>query len=147
MDRWYLTGPAALGVGWLASTTFGMMWFLPGAFAAMLPVWAYRSRGSRTAEHMARQMAYEMEDSLQTTFGIATGILLAMMLFAQTLFNGTGEMLGVLGNQAAGFPLPIAYWTTSLVGLVGFSSEDISMEVFAGFALMCFAVAYAVKRG
>lgn len=147
MGRWYLTGPYAVAVGALASMTLGPLWLVPGALAAMVPVWIYRSRGSRSAEHLARQLGYELQDSLQTTFGVATGLLLALLLFAETLFAGSGEMLGVLGNQAAGFPVPIAYWATTLVGLVGISADDVSARVFGGFALICFAVAYAVKRG
>jgi len=147
MQRWYLTAPAAAIVGALASWALGPAWFPVGAIGAMLPVWAYRSRGSRTAEHFAAQMAYEVQDTVQTWFGVMTGILLVLLLLAQTAFAGFGEMLGVLGNQAAMSPLPIAYWATSAVSLVGMSTDDLSAKVVGGFALIAFALAYMVKEG
>lgn len=147
MQRWYLTAPYAAGVGAIASMTLGAAWFPVGALAAMGTVWAYRSRGSRTAEHFARQMAYEVQDTVQTWFGVATGILLMLTLLAKTAFSGFGDMLGVLGNQAAMSPLPIAYWATSALAMVGMSTDDLSAKVVGGFALIAFAIAYAVKNG
>lgn len=146
-QRWYLTAPYAAVVGWLATMAMGPAWFPVGAIGAMLPVWVYRSRGSRTAEHLARQMAYEIQDTVETWFGVATGILLVLVLLAQTAFAGFGEMLGVLGNQAAMSPLPIAYWATSAVSLVGLSTDELSAKVVGGFALIAFAIAYMVKEG
>lgn len=146
-QRWYLTAPYAAGVGTLASMMLGPVWFPVGAVGAMLPVWVYRSRGSRTAEHLVRQMAYEIQDTVQTWFGVLTGVLLMVTLLAQTAFSGFGEMLGVLGNQAAMSPLPIAYWATSAISLVGLSTDELSAKVVGGFALIAFAVAYMVKEG
>jgi hypothetical protein len=143
---WLAIGSTALMVGAVAGTISPPL-FIVGVLAVMVPVWAYRSSGSRTPERMMRQMAYEMQDSLQTALGVGTAILLAMAVFVETMFAGAGEMIGALADPIAANSGQLAYLSTTVAGVAGISGgAELGAKSFAGFALMLAAGAIILKR-
>ena len=145
MVRWYVTGPTAVAAA-LVGATVHPLGLILGPLLVMMPVWVYRSRGSRTAERQIQQMAYEMQDSVQATFAIASGLLFALLILTETVFSSSGQLLGVIAEQASGVPLPLAYIATTALGWVGLDAGSVTAAQFAGFALIAFAIAYAVRE-
>ncbi|QIB73546.1 hypothetical protein G3I44_04155 [Halogeometricum borinquense] len=143
---WLVIGTAALFAGALAAKISPSL-FIAGVLVVMVPVWGYRSRGSRTPERMIKQMAYEMQDSLQTALGVGTALMLVMALFVETMFAGAGDMLGALAGPIAANSLPLAYIGTTLAGIAGISgTAELGAKTFAGFALMLAAGAIILRR-
>ncbi|WP_435143717.1 hypothetical protein [Halobaculum sp. P14] len=144
MKRWYLVAPLAIGGGLGAMLVDPMLTPL-GVLAVMLPVWIYRSRGRLgDPKQTLKQVGQEAGKSTQAASVGAVGLLSGLWFFASTLFESGGEILGTLGGMAAQVPLPLAYWGTTTVGLLGLNG-NISTATFAGFALLAFGLGIAAK--
>jgi|GEM_PF-6342637 len=149
LSRWYITGPIALAASLLASTLHPVG-IIAGPLAVMIPIWIYRGNVhetmSRDPNDGVRHLAYEMRYSVEAFFGVASGLLFLGFVLLETVFSGSGDLFAVIAGQLAGFPIPVAYWVTTLLAFAGLDSGAVTAGQFAGFALIAFGLAYAVKE-
>jgi hypothetical protein len=145
MAKWYITGPVAL----LAAVGAGMVHPVAAPFgllAVLVPLWVYRSRGRLGDEKRAlEQLGKEATKSTESFFAALTGGLVAVWLVAEAAFGGAGELLGELFAMVGQAPLPLAYWGTAIMGVLGMETTDITTPVLVGFAVIAFGIALGVK--
>jgi hypothetical protein len=145
MAKWFITGTVAL----LAAVGAGMFHPVAAPFGALLvlvPLWVYRSRGRLGDEKRAlEQLGKEATKSTESFFAALSGGLVAVWLVAEAAFGGSAELLGELFGMAGHAPLPLAYWGTAIMGVLGMETADITTPVLVGFAVVAFGIALGVK--
>lgn len=147
--RWYLSAPFAIIVGSL----FGLVdpRLLPvGAVGAIMLIWALRAyrQGADMDDpgEVVVGMGREAQDTTQAVFEFLTAMLVALFFLAEAVFGGASHLLGTLGSQIAGYPLPVAYWGTAALGALGIQNPgQITGTMFLGFGLMMFAFAVMIR--
>lgn len=138
-------GILALLVGVAVAERTSAPLLLVGVLAVMLPVWIVRSRGSGRRKHDSTGRV-RAQDSVQAFFGVLSAIAVSLFFIGEAFYGGSADFMAALAAQLAGYPLPMAWFSTIGLGAWSINTGNITSDQFVGVALLLGGLAVILKR-